>query len=97
MSNEEHPISHRRAFLIHIRPDADFPTGRFSGRAEHVASGQVTHFEGADQLWTFVSRILIDLAAQPTTETTSGGSSPPRTRLIIPCNESFAKGRDHVR
>ena len=49
---------HKRSFVIKFSLDANAEERRFSGRVEHVASGQTTHFESADVLIGFMNDVL---------------------------------------
>jgi hypothetical protein len=46
------------AFVIQFRASADVEQGRFTGRVEHVASGDVGHFQTPEGLVAFVRRVL---------------------------------------
>jgi hypothetical protein len=48
----------RGAFVIQFRASADVEQGRFEGRVEHVASGEVGHFQTPEQLVAFVRHVL---------------------------------------
>lgn len=51
------PAERRRVFTLHVRPpDAT----RLRGRVIHAASGAVSYFESADELASFVQRVLIE-------------------------------------
>ena len=47
-----------RAFVVQLSVDAVPGEGRWCGRAEHVVSGQVTHFDTIEGLLAFVDRVL---------------------------------------
>lgn len=51
----------RGAFVIQFRSCADVEEGQFTGRAEHVASGQVTRFRSPENLLVFIRRVLAEL------------------------------------
>jgi hypothetical protein len=57
--DEREPLSPEQgAFVIQFRTSADVEQGRFTGRMEHVASGQVGHFQTPEQLVAFVRHVL---------------------------------------
>jgi hypothetical protein len=49
---------YRGSFVIKFREDTDVDSGRFSGRIEHVGSGQTAHFDSAEQLYEFLHCVL---------------------------------------
>jgi hypothetical protein len=49
---------HAGAFVIQLQSETDLAAGRFEGRAEHVASGQTTHFHKPDELLAFLNDVL---------------------------------------
>jgi hypothetical protein len=53
-----HPLPAQRAFLVQVRADAEVAEGRLTGRVEHVASGQATHFASPEELLAFMGRVL---------------------------------------
>jgi hypothetical protein len=50
------PASH--AFVVQLSREAPGTHASFHGRAEHVVSGRVTHFETLDELLAFVQCAL---------------------------------------
>jgi len=48
----------RRAFVVQFRAEADLEQSHFTGRVEHVSSGQATKFSSVEELVTFFRRIL---------------------------------------
>lgn len=46
------------AFVIQFRAVADVEDSRFTGRAEHIASGQILNFETLEALAQFMRRLL---------------------------------------
>lgn len=56
------------AFVIQFRAPADVAPDRFSGRIEHVASGEVGHFQTPGELADFVKRVLNGRARQSAPE-----------------------------
>jgi hypothetical protein len=53
-----HPLPAQRAFLVQVHAEADVAQGRLAGRAEHVVSGQATHFASPEELLAFMARVL---------------------------------------
>jgi hypothetical protein len=45
-------------FVIQFRAPRDVEQGRFKGRAEHVASGEVGHFQTPEELAAFIRNVL---------------------------------------
>jgi len=54
---DESPLSPYRAFVVQLREQADVEHDHWSGRVEHVTSGQVMHFQSLEELLAFVVRI----------------------------------------
>jgi hypothetical protein len=56
---QEHPsLPVRRAFVVQFRVEANSEQGGFTGRVEHVVSGQATRFSSVEELLAFFARIL---------------------------------------
>jgi hypothetical protein len=68
MSEHDRPLPAERAFVVQLHVEADMARGRVLGRAVHVVSGQVTHFDSLEALLTFIDRVLTSLHAQPPAE-----------------------------
>ncbi len=47
-----------RAFVVQFSADATGEAARFSGRVEHVMSGQVNQFSSPEELVTFLADVL---------------------------------------
>lgn len=47
-----------RAFVLQFRPEADIEQGSFTGRVEHVQSGQAARFDSLEELLEFLGRVL---------------------------------------
>jgi hypothetical protein len=45
-------------FVIQFRAPGDMEQGRFKGRAEHVASDEVGHFQTPEELAAFIRNVL---------------------------------------
>jgi hypothetical protein len=54
----EAPLSPRLAFVVQFRTNSGGATQSYTGRAEHMTSGHVTHFRSQGELWTFLTRVL---------------------------------------
>jgi prophage DNA circulation protein len=52
-------------FVIQVRPDVDLDRGIFSGRVEHVDSGQSARFRNVEELLAFVQRFARKSDSQP--------------------------------
>jgi hypothetical protein len=52
-------------FVIQVRPDVDLDCGVFSGRVEHVDSGQSARFRSVEELLVFVQRHARKPDSQP--------------------------------
>ncbi len=59
------PLSPYRAFVVQFRAETEVEAGRFVGRAEHVVSGEVTHFFTLEELLAFMARVLGERGAEP--------------------------------
>jgi hypothetical protein len=62
-STPESRLSVHRAFVVQFRGDGD--GRRFSGRVEHVTSGQATRFASVKELLAFLQRVLGDVETRP--------------------------------
>lgn len=56
-------MSAQHAFVVQFTSDADPASDQCTGRVEHVASGQATHFQSEEELLAFCSRVLADVRA----------------------------------
>ena len=56
-----HPLPAQRAFLVQVHAEAEVTQGRLAGRAEHVVSGQATHFASPEELLVFMAPALATL------------------------------------
>jgi len=45
---------HTSAFVLQFQPGVNVDEGRVEGRVEHVASGEVKHFDSLEQLLVFL-------------------------------------------
>jgi hypothetical protein len=49
----------RKAFVLQFSADAGPQTGLFCGRVEHVTTGEQATFHSTEELWRFVSAVLL--------------------------------------
>ena len=49
----------RKAFVLQFSTDAGPQTGLFTGRVEHVSSGDAATFESTEDLWRFVRSVMM--------------------------------------
>ena len=59
------PLSPHRAFVVQFRTETDMAHGRYSGRVEHVVSGQAAHFSSLEELLAFIAQVLATVRAPP--------------------------------
>jgi hypothetical protein len=52
------PLSPQRAFVIQLHDGATPRRDRWTGRVEHVISGQAALFGSLDELLTFIEQVL---------------------------------------
>jgi hypothetical protein len=55
---EQPSLPVRRAFVVQFRADADLNRGCFTGRVEHVPSGQAMKFTSLEELVAFFNCVL---------------------------------------
>jgi len=67
------PLSVHWAFVVHFRLSTNIAQGQIAGRAEHVVSGQSSHFDSLEELLAFVARVLASVRAPPRRRPSSGG------------------------
>lgn len=65
MNEEQALLPRQGAFVIQFRSSVDVEQGRFAGRAEHVASGEVAHFATSEELTVFVRHVLTERHREP--------------------------------
>ena len=58
MSQPPLPLPTNRAFVVQLRDQLPGAPLAWDGRAEHVVSGQATHFHSLEELVAFISRVL---------------------------------------
>jgi len=57
---EEPPLAPRRAFVVQFRDQTGHDQELFTGRVEHITSGQATRFRSPDELTKFLTRVLTE-------------------------------------
>jgi hypothetical protein len=53
-------LSPQLGFVVQFRGGAGLEPGSFSGRVEHLVSGQVDHFSDVAELLGFLERVLVE-------------------------------------
>ena len=53
-----HPLPADHAFVVQVHAAAQVEQGQFTGRVEHIVSGQATHFASREALLEFIARVL---------------------------------------
>ena len=48
----------QRAFVVQLHAETDVVQSEVRGRAEHIVSGQVTHFQTVEELAQFMGHVL---------------------------------------
>jgi hypothetical protein len=66
----QHPESARpfpaeRAFVVQFRAGAAVEQGGYTGRVEHVVSGQARQFHTPAELLAFIAQVLAALGTEP--------------------------------
>jgi hypothetical protein len=59
------PLSVHHVFAVHFRVNSEVAQGPVTGRVEHVASGQSTHFASLEERLAFIGRVLATVRAPP--------------------------------
>jgi len=54
----ERPLSPARAFVVQFREDSEGTRERFTGRVEHMISGEAARFQSPEELLAFLARVL---------------------------------------
>ena len=67
MTQPSRPLPANQAFVVQLRAQPNHESPRCEGRVEHLASGQAARFSSQDELWAFISRILMELQQDPAT------------------------------
>jgi len=63
MPQPAQPLLTNRAFVVWLRTQPPGAPFAWDGRAEHVVSGQVTHFHSLEELVAFICRVLAGVPA----------------------------------
>ena len=61
----ERPLSPARAFVVQFREGTEAAGQHFTGRVEHMISGQAARFQTPEELLAFFARVLSALHSQP--------------------------------
>jgi hypothetical protein len=69
----ESPLSPQRAFVVQFRAETVVEQWHFTGRVEHVVSGQATQFHSLEELFAFMARMLASVRAPPRRRPRRGG------------------------
>jgi hypothetical protein len=59
------PLPANRAFVVQFSAQAGETATQWSGRVEHLASGQASHFYSWKQLQEFLTRVLTSNTEKP--------------------------------
>jgi hypothetical protein len=51
----DHQACTSRAFVVHLRVDADPTLGSFRGRVQHLRTGDAAHFDSLEELAAFLA------------------------------------------
>jgi len=54
----ERPLSPARAFVVQFREETEDTCERFTGRVEHMISGEAARFQSPEELVAFLARVL---------------------------------------
>jgi hypothetical protein len=54
-----------RAFVVQFHSDVRLEQDEFSGRIEHLVSGQAAHFQSQEELLSFIKKMLVGAANLP--------------------------------
>ena len=57
-TRDEVSLPVRRAFVVQLHAHAQAQADTLSGRAEHIVSGQASHFRSTTELMAFIERVL---------------------------------------
>ena len=82
---EQHTVSLpvHWAFVVQFRTNTDITAQHFTGRVEHVASGQTSRFESLEVLLNFFSQVLC--AASPPAQALRSRHPTPDKAASPPC------------
>jgi hypothetical protein len=58
-------LSPHRVFVVQFRAETDIEQGHYTGRVEHVVSGQATRFASLEELLAFIAQVLAAIRAPP--------------------------------
>ena len=58
-------LSLHRAFVVQFRAEIDVGQGRYTGRMDHVVSGQAVRFASLEELLASIAQVLAAIRAPP--------------------------------
>jgi hypothetical protein len=61
MSRSQPSLPTNRAFVVQFRPSSSGAVPVYTGRVEHVVSGEMTRFHSLDELLAFMRRVLLQV------------------------------------
>jgi hypothetical protein len=64
MPQSQPSLPTNRAFVVQFRPQAADAPPRYTGRAEHLASGQMARFQSLEELLAFMIHVLAEVQDQ---------------------------------
>ena len=67
-SRSQPTLPSNRAFVVQFRAQPSITPPSWAGRVEHLVSHQVARFQSLDELLEFMTRVLIEVEAQPGAE-----------------------------
>ena len=60
MPRNQPSLPAKRAFVVQVHAEAQVEQGQWKGRVEHLVSGEATHFESLEELFTFIVHVLTE-------------------------------------
>ncbi len=60
MPRNQPSLPTKRAFVVQVHAEAQVEQGQCKGRVEHLVSGEATHFESLEELFTFIAHVLTE-------------------------------------
>jgi len=79
-TEEQSPLLPQWAFVVQFRAETEVERRAWSGRVEHVVSGQATHFQSLEELLAFIARVLATVRRQPLDEPERDEDEPAAQR-----------------
>ena len=59
MQTDQPSLPTHRAFVVQVHAAAELDKGQFTGRIEHIVSGQATHFHSVEEIVSFIMQVLM--------------------------------------